>query len=100
MLQPFFTEQCIGYFNTKVGLVAANIFCIQNEEFKWENKDVLIKKDITLNPTILTKVDRNLQKIAKILEDKDVSGTETEKEILKYQFLLIIGFLLQGFLLL
>ncbi len=61
-----------------------NIFCIQNEEFKWENKDVLIKKDITLNPTILTKVDRNLQKIAKILEDKDVSGTQTEKEILKY----------------
>lgn len=61
-----------------------NIFCIQHEEFKWENKDVLIKKDITLNPTILTKVDRNLQKIAKILEDKDVSGTETEKEILKY----------------
>lgn len=61
-----------------------NIFCIQNEEFKWENKDVLIKKEITLNPTILTKVDRNLQKIAKILEDKDVSGTETEKEILKY----------------
>ncbi|WP_121967249.1 DEAD/DEAH box helicase [Myroides sp. N17-2] len=61
-----------------------NIFCIQTKEIKWESKELLIKKEITLKPTILTKVDKNLQKITKLLEDKDVSGTETEKEILKY----------------
>lgn len=61
-----------------------NIFCIQNERFIWENKEVLRKEKVNLEPTILTKVDRNLAKIEKILNKKDVSGTETEKEILKY----------------
>lgn len=61
-----------------------NIFCIQYDEFKWESKDVLIKKEITLTPTVLTKVDKNLQRIEKILKNQNISGTETEKEILKY----------------
>lgn len=61
-----------------------NIFCIQYDEFKWDNRDVLIKKDITLKPTVLTKVDKNLQRIEKVLKNQDISGTETEKEILKY----------------
>lgn len=61
-----------------------NIFCVQYDSFKWEDKEVLIKKDITLEPTILTKVDRNLQRIAKVLKNENISGTETEKEILKY----------------
>lgn len=61
-----------------------NIFCIQTKELKWESKELLIKKEITLKPTILTKVDKNLQKITKLIEDKDISGTETEKEILRY----------------
>lgn len=61
-----------------------NIFCVQYDEFKWENKDVLIKKDITLKPTVLTKVDKNLQRIEKVLKNQDISGTEMEKEILKY----------------
>lgn len=39
---------------------------------------------MVLKPTILTKVDKNLQKITKLIEDKDISGTETEKEILRY----------------
>lgn len=61
-----------------------NIFCIQTKELKWESKELLIKKEITLKPTILTKVDKNLQKITKLIEEKDISGTETEKEILRY----------------
>lgn len=47
-------------------------------------KKFLRKKKIDLNPTILNKVDRNLQKIEKLLNDKDISGTGTEKEILRY----------------
>lgn len=61
-----------------------NIFCIQNENNIWDNKEILKKEKVELNPTILTKVDRNLIKIEKILHNKDISGTETEKEILKY----------------
>lgn len=62
-----------------------NIFCIQYDEFKWDNKDLLFKKEITLTPTVLTKIDRNLQKIEKALKNEEIkSGSETEKEILKY----------------
>lgn len=62
-----------------------NIYCIKHEDCTWENKrTVLLKKPITLKPTILTKIDKNLQKIEKILLNKNISGTETEKEILDY----------------
>lgn len=61
-----------------------NIFCMQYDEFKWKTKDVLIKKDITITPTVLTKVDKNLQRIEKVLKNENISGTQTEKEILKY----------------
>lgn len=61
-----------------------NIFCVQYDDFIWDNKEIFKKEKIDLNPTILNKVDRNLQKIEKILNNTDVSGTETEKEILKY----------------
>ena len=65
--------------------LSGNIYCIQHEDCVWENKqDLLVKKPIELKPTILQKIDRNLQKIEKILLEKEVSGTETEKEILKY----------------
>lgn len=61
-----------------------NIFCVQYDEFKWKSKDVLFKKEITLTPTVLTKIDRNLQRIEKVLKNQNISGTKTEKEILKY----------------
>ncbi|WP_333809328.1 DEAD/DEAH box helicase [Flavobacterium sp.] len=62
-----------------------NIFCVQYDEFKWESKDVFIKKEITLTPTVLTKIDRNLKRIEKALKNEEIkSGSETEKEILKY----------------
>lgn len=62
-----------------------NIYCIKHEDCIWENKEtILVKKPITLKPTILTKIDRNLQKIEKLLLEKNISGTDTEKEILNY----------------
>ncbi|KQT15107.1 hypothetical protein ASG31_16025 [Chryseobacterium sp. Leaf404] len=62
-----------------------NIFCVQHDSFKWDNTDLLQKKEITLQPTILTKIDRNLQKIEKALKNEEIkTGSETEKEILKY----------------
>lgn len=62
-----------------------NIYCIKHEDCAWENKEsILVKKPITLKPTILTKIDRNLQKIEKILLEKTIGGTDVEKEILNY----------------
>lgn len=62
-----------------------NIYCIKHEDCVWENKEsILVKKPITLKPTILTKIDKNLKKIEKILLEQNISGTETEKEILNY----------------
>ncbi|MBB6330848.1 superfamily II DNA or RNA helicase [Chryseobacterium sediminis] len=65
--------------------LVGNIFCVQYEDFKWVDKDVLIRKDIKLQPTILTKIDHNLKKIEKALKNEEIkSGSEVEKEILKY----------------
>lgn len=62
-----------------------NIFCVQHNSFHWDDKNLLQKKEITLQPTILTKIDRNLQKIEKALKNEEIkSGSDTEKEILKY----------------
>jgi len=61
-----------------------NIFCIQYEGFEWDNKEIFRKEKINLQPTILNRIDRNLIKIEKILNSKDVSGSVTETEILKY----------------
>lgn len=61
-----------------------NIFCIQYEGFDWDNKAIFKKEKINLKPTVLNRIDRNLIKIEKILNSKNVSGSETEVEILKY----------------
>lgn len=61
-----------------------NIYCIQHSDCEWENKDILQKKDIELKPTVLNKIDRNIQRIEKILNEQDISGTQTEKDILQY----------------
>ncbi len=61
-----------------------NIFCIQHEECIWNNKEILHKSEIKLTPTVLTKIDRNLQKIEKLLNGQNISGTQEEKDILKY----------------
>ncbi len=65
--------------------LSGNIFCIREEENNWEKKDeLLIKNDIEIKPTVNKKIDSNIQKIEKVLLEKDISGTEEEKYILKY----------------
>jgi replicative superfamily II helicase len=61
-----------------------NIFCVQHENCVWDNKEILNKSEITLIPTVLTKIDKNLQRIEKLLNEQDISGTEEEKAILRY----------------
>jgi superfamily II DNA/RNA helicase len=61
-----------------------NVFCIRSNTSKWENKDIFKKEKINIEPTILSKIDRNLRKIEKILNNKNISGTGEEEEILKY----------------
>ncbi|MGQ1890137.1 DEAD/DEAH box helicase [Thermophagus sp. OGC60D27] len=61
-----------------------NIYCVQHANCEWKNKEILHRNAIKLKPTVLNKIDRNLQKIEKILNEQDISGTKTEKEILQY----------------
>lgn len=62
-----------------------NIYCIKHDGCQWENKDeILLKKSIELTPTVVSKIDKNIRKIEKVLLEQDISGTEVEKEILKY----------------
>lgn len=64
--------------------LSGNIFCVQYDECEWDNKAILKKQDIKLEPTVTSKIDKNLIKIEKLLTDKDISGTEEEKYILRY----------------
>src|SRR5690606_15082642 len=41
-------------------------------------------KEITVNPTISERIDKNTIKIKKSLEGKEISGTESEKEQIQY----------------
>ena len=63
--------------------LAGNIFCVQYDS-EWKNKEILRKRSITLKPTVITKIDRNLTKIEKVLQKKNISGTQEEQHILKY----------------
>ena len=53
-----------------------NIFCVQHEDWVWDNKELLNKSEIILKPTVLTKIDRNLQRIEKVLKDESISGSK------------------------
>lgn len=65
--------------------LSGNIYCVQHDDCIWENKqELLIKAPIELKPTIIQKIDTNIKRIEKILMNQDISGSETEKEILKY----------------
>lgn len=64
--------------------LSGNIFCIEHESCIWRDRDVLLKNDIELAPTVLSKVDKNLKKIEKILKDQKISGSDEEKYILSY----------------
>ena len=61
-----------------------NVYCIKYEECKWEDRTLLKKTEIELKPTVTDRIERNLKKIEKIISETNISGTETEKEILNY----------------
>lgn len=62
-----------------------NIYCIKDDENSWERSEILLKRvQIELTPTVISRTDRNLQKIEKLLQNKTISGTQEEQEILKY----------------
>ena len=65
--------------------LSGDIFCIKENENDWKNTDILESKgEIELKPTVLSQIERNLIKIESIILDKNISGTQTEKEILRY----------------
>lgn len=64
--------------------LSGNIYCLNYDECQWEDKSILQKKEINLQPTVLSKVDRNLRKIEKLLNEQNISGTQEEQFILKY----------------
>lgn len=61
-----------------------NIYCVQHSDCEWENKEILHRNDIELKPTVLNRIDRNLQRIEKLLREQEISTPKTEKEILQY----------------
>ncbi len=66
---------------TNIELIG-NVFYIQNE------KDTSLEKppskDINVEPTITDKLERNRIKLTKVLEGNPISGTQSEKEQIKY----------------
>lgn len=61
-----------------------NIFCIKHMGDNWDKVTFFENKEIQLTPAIFDKIDHNLKKIEAIIQNKDISGTESEKNILKY----------------
>ena len=65
--------------------LSGNIYCIQYDECQWDNKEILQKQEINLKPTVLSKIDKNLQRIEKLIKDEKISAqSEEERNILKY----------------
>lgn len=62
-----------------------NIYCIKNEDCEWENKkEILMKEPIKIVPTVITRINKNIQKIEKILKEENIKDSQQEQEILKY----------------
>ena len=66
--------------------LSGNIYCIKDDEKNWKSIEILNKKEIILKPTVASKTDndKNLKKIESILLNKDIKGTQLEKNIFEY----------------
>ncbi|THU33047.1 DEAD/DEAH box helicase [Niastella caeni] len=65
--------------------LSGNIYCIRHEDCNWDNKDVILqKKAIAITPTVISRIDNNLKKIERLLLEQEISGSQIEKEVLKY----------------
>lgn len=61
-----------------------NVFCVKHGDVNWDKATFFKEKDIQLVPTIYERIDHNLKKIEKIIQEQEISGTEIEQKILKY----------------
>ncbi|RWU08191.1 DEAD/DEAH box helicase [Pedobacter chitinilyticus] len=65
--------------------LSGNIYCVRHDDCNWDNREKLFEKgDLTIVPTVTARIDKNLKKIEKILQEQDISGPETEQDVLKY----------------
>lgn len=61
-----------------------NVFCVKHDDVSWDKPSFFKEKDIQLVPTIYERIDHNLKKIEKIIQEQEISGTDIEQKILKY----------------
>ncbi len=61
-----------------------NVFCVKHSECSWDNISFIEKKEIELVPSIFSRINHNLRKIETLINDGEISGSEEEKNILKY----------------
>ena len=61
-----------------------NVFCVKHGDVSWDKPSFFKEKDIQLVPTIYERIDHNLKKIEKIIQEQEISGTDIEQNILRY----------------
>lgn len=65
--------------------LSGNIYCVRHIDCNWDNKDAILqKKAITITPTVISRIDKNLKKIEKLLLEQEISGSQIEQDVLKY----------------
>lgn len=65
--------------------LSGNIYCIKHADCNWDNKDAILqKKTIAITPTVISRIDSNLKKIEKLIQEQEISGSQIEKDVLKY----------------
>ena len=64
--------------------LSGNIFCVQHQDCDWKNTNDINNKEIQIKPSVFTRVDKNLIKIEKLLNEQDISGSQEEEYILQY----------------
>ncbi len=66
--------------------LSGNIFCIREFVQDWNKLDILEdKENIELQTSVDIKISKQIKKIEKLLQDQELgSGTEKEKEVLRY----------------
>ncbi len=64
--------------------LSGNIFCVREEASEWKDSSMLVKKDIKVEPTIESNIDKKIVEIEHLLKQEPIKAREYEKEILQY----------------
>ena len=65
--------------------LAGNVVCVKHQDNEWDKSEVCTDKErVVLELSVDSRIKHNLNKIEKILKNKDISGTGVEKQILRY----------------